>query len=147
MFDFTVKLFKPRMNNPTDYYIILMFIIKIVFLITASLHFVFERFKDPKLSDLTNKLNNIANITEMMFITGMSFFLMVYFRPSGKNFVVTKEMALLLFAYGFVMVVVLFRRMRSTHKLFSSLDAPCPCGGSSGSSTGSKITNSTTLPH
>ena len=141
-------MFKPRMNTPTDYYIVLMLIIKVVFLISATLHFVFERSRDPRFSGMTKKLNDISNLTEMMFITGMSFFLMVYFRPTYKHFTVTKEMALLLFAYGFVMVFVLFRRMRYTHKLFSQLDAPCACGGSSsGSSSGSKVTNSTTLPH
>ena len=142
-------MFKPRMNTPTDYYIVLMLIIKVVFLITATLHFILERSRDPRLSGLTKNLNKIANLTEMMFITGMSLFLMVYFIPSYKHFNVTKEMALLLFAYGFVMVIVLFRRIRDTHKLFSSLDAPpCACGGaSSGSSHGSKITSSTTLPH
>ena len=56
----------------------------------------------------------VSETTEMIFIFGMSFFLIYYFAPNRKVYVIQKETAVLLFSYGFVMLMAAIKRYQLT---------------------------------
>lgn len=91
--------------NYVDYFLFFMLIVKTVFLVSAIGHVITIRSVNPKIQQHELLMRKISDTSEMIFVFGMSLFLVYYFFPNKKNFIINKETAILLFAYGFVMLI------------------------------------------
>jgi hypothetical protein len=101
---------KLRLDLFVDYFLGIMLIVKFVFLISAVGHIITVKSKNPKIQQHEKMMRDISETTEMIFLFGMSVFLIYYFVPNKKAYVINKETALLLFAYGFVTFVAALKR-------------------------------------
>lgn len=99
-----------KFERTVDYFLFLMLIVKTIFLIAAVGHVVTIHAKNPKIQQHELLMRRISDTTEMIFIFGMSMFLIYYFYPRRDSFKVNKETALLLFAYGIVMLIGALKR-------------------------------------
>jgi hypothetical protein len=93
---------KLQLESFVDYFLGIMLLVKFVFLMSYVGHFVTVTSKNPKITQHEKWMRYVYDTSEMIFIFGMSFFLIYYFRPNRKAYVIKKETAILLFAYGFV---------------------------------------------
>lgn len=93
-----------------DYFLGFMLVVKLIFLFTAVGHVITVKSKNPKIQAQEGWTRFVSETTEMIFVFGMSFFLIYYFSPNRKVYVIQKETALLLFAYGIVMLVAALKR-------------------------------------
>ena len=92
------------MNN-YDIYIYLIFAVKIVFIVMAILH-LFLRIKGKTDSELDKKIVYWKERMEFIFTFLMSILLMYLFNPRKNNiYMVDKETNLLLFLFGFVLLI------------------------------------------
>jgi hypothetical protein len=103
-----------RFEKTVDYFLSFMLLVKFVFLISSVGHIVTVHSKNPKIQQHEEWLRKVSETTEMIFVFGMSIFLIYYFIPSKKTFVVTRETAVLLFAYGIVMLFGAVKRYHLT---------------------------------
>jgi hypothetical protein len=101
---------KMQFRSFVDYFLGIMLLVKLVFLITAVGHVITVRSKNPKIREQEAWTRFVSETTEMIFVFGMSFFLIYYFAPDRKVYVIQKETALLLFAYGIVMLFAAVKR-------------------------------------
>lgn len=99
-----------KFEKAVDYFLFLMLVVKTIFLFAAVGHVVTIHAKNPKIQQHELLMRRISDITEMIFIFGMSLFLIYYFYPRRDSFKVNKETALLLFAYGIVMLLGALKR-------------------------------------
>jgi hypothetical protein len=101
---------KFKLESIVDYFLIIMLAVKLIFLISTIGHVITIKSSNPNIAKHELLLRKISGTTEMIFIFGMSTFLIFYFRPNKKNFIISRETALLLFAYGIVMLIGAFKR-------------------------------------
>jgi uncharacterized membrane protein YgdD (TMEM256/DUF423 family) len=87
-----------------------MLVVKFIFLISAIGHVITIKSKNPKIQQHELLMRKISETTEMIFIFGMSLFLIYFFFPRRKSFPINTETALLLFAYGIVMFIGALKR-------------------------------------
>ena len=99
-----------KFQSFVDYFLFFMLIIKFVFLISAVGHVITLKSSNPKIQQHEELMRKISETTEMIFIFGMSLFLIYYFVPNKKQFVINRETAVLLFAYGIVMLLGALKR-------------------------------------
>jgi hypothetical protein len=99
-----------KIEKAVDYFLFFMLAVKFIFLIAAVGHVITVHAKNPKINQHEELMRKVSDTSEMIFIFGMSLFLIYYFVPSKKSFVVTKETAVLLFAYGIVMLLGALKR-------------------------------------
>lgn len=99
-----------KVEKAIDYFLFFMLAVKFIFLISAVGHVVTIHAKNPKIQQHEEFMRKVSDTSEMIFIFGMSLFLIYYFTPSKKTFVVNKETAVLLFAYGIVMLLGALKR-------------------------------------
>jgi hypothetical protein len=99
-----------QINSLVDYFLGFMLLVKVVFLFSAMGHVITVKSKNPKIQQHEQLMRYISDTTEMIFIFGMSLFLIYYFVPNKKIYVIKKEPALLLFAYGFVTLIAALKR-------------------------------------
>jgi hypothetical protein len=114
---------KLQIGSVVDMFLGFMLLVKFVFLISAVGHVITVKSKNPKIKDQETWVGYISDTSEMIFIFGMSFFLIYYFSPNRKTYVIQKETAILLFAYGIVMLVAAVKRYHLTP---SRKDLPTP---------------------
>jgi uncharacterized membrane protein YgdD (TMEM256/DUF423 family) len=86
-----------------DYFLFFMLSVKFLFLIASVGHIITLRSVNPKIKKHEQLMRKASETTEMIFVFGMSIFLIYYFVPTKKHFAINKETAVLLFAYGIVM--------------------------------------------
>jgi hypothetical protein len=99
-----------KFEKAIDYFLFFMLLVKSIFLISAVGHVVTIHAKNPKIQQHELLMRKISETTEMIFIFGMSLFLIYFFFPRRKSFPINKETALLLFAYGIVMLLGALKR-------------------------------------
>jgi hypothetical protein len=99
-----------KFEKAIDYFLFLMLIVKAIFLISAVGHVVTIHANNPNIQKHELLMRKISETTEMIFIFGMSLFLIYFFFPRRKSFPINKETALLLFAYGIVMLLGALKR-------------------------------------
>ena len=87
-----------------DYFILLLFIIKISFYIFYLINFVLRilKYENKNLIRITRDLDIVFNV---IFNTSMAVLLMYLFYPFGKPMVIDNSMRLLLFLYSFVLLL------------------------------------------
>lgn len=105
---------KYKFVTAVDYFLFFMLIVKFIFLITATGHVVTIYSKNPSIQKHEQLLRKISETSEMIFIFGMSAFLIYHFSPSKKTFEITVETAFLLFAYGIVMFLGALKKYHVT---------------------------------
>lgn len=144
----TKQITSPRMKLRLDlfveYFLGAMLIVKLVFLISTVGHVITLKSVNPKIQQHEKLMRYISEMTEMIFIFGMSFFLIYYFVPNRKVYVIQKETALLLFAYGFVTLVAALKKynMIPSRAVVLPIQKPSATNGQpSSSTTGIAITN------
>ena len=108
-----------------DIYVTFIFLIKIGFVLMALIH-VYLKFKGKESSNLDKKILYWKERFEFIFIATMSILLIYLFNPRlNKNIILDKETKLLLFIFGFVLLITakweLFIRESPWFKLFRSL--------------------------
>jgi hypothetical protein len=88
-----------------DIFIILIFIVKIVFIILAISDKIIKK-KQPSNKKLSDKLEFWKDRVEFIFISMMSILLIYIFNPrSNRINMITGETKLLLFLFGFVLLI------------------------------------------
>lgn len=95
---------KFNVENFIDNFLVVMLFVKFVFLISSLGHIATIKSSNPQIKKHELLLRRISETSEMIFIIGMSLFLIYHFRPNKKSYVIGVEAALLLFAYGLVML-------------------------------------------
>lgn len=99
-----------KFEKVIDYFLFIMLVVKFIFLISAIGHVITIKSKNPKIQQHELLMRKISETTEMIFIFGMSLFLIYFFFPRRKSFPINTETALLLFAYGIVMFIGALKR-------------------------------------
>ncbi len=99
-----------KFEKAIDYFLFFMLIVKFIFLISAVGHVITIRSNNPKIKQHELLMRRISGTTEMIFIFGMSLFLIYYFFPRRRQFEINRETAVLLFAYGIVMLLGALKR-------------------------------------
>jgi len=88
-----------------DMYIVLIFLIKIVFIILAVVH-LYLRFKHKAGSKTDKLVLYWKEQVEFVFKALMSFLLIYIFNPrTNRLFMITYETKLLLFLFGFILII------------------------------------------
>jgi hypothetical protein len=88
-----------------DMYIVLIFFIKIVFMILAVAH-LYLRFKGKAGSETDKLILYWKERIEFVFIILMSFLLIYIFNPTNNRlFMITRETKILLFLFGFILII------------------------------------------
>lgn len=126
---------KLKLNTMVDYFLFAMLAIKLVFLVSAVGHVITVRSSNPKINQHERLMARISDTTEMLFIFGMSLFLIYHFFPNKKSYPIDKETAVLLFAYGFVMLVSALKRYHVPRPLLQRLEKQLPARSASSSSS------------
>jgi hypothetical protein len=91
--------------NKYDIYIIVIFIVKIIFILLALLH-VYLKTKGNQKSNLDKKIQYWKERFEFVFILLMSFLLIYLFNPTtDKSILIDKETKILLYLFGFVLLI------------------------------------------
>ena len=103
-------MYKFKFENIVDYFLFFMLIVKLVFLISSLAHVITLKSSNPKIQQYELLMRRISERTEMVFIFGMSAFLIYFFFPNKKDFDITRETAILLFTYGIVMLIGAFKK-------------------------------------
>jgi hypothetical protein len=101
---------KFRIDSAIDNFLVVMLFVKFVFLISSVGHVATVRSSNPNITKHELLLRRISETSEMIFVIGMSLFLIYHFRPNKKSYVIGFEAALLLFAYGIVMLFGAFKK-------------------------------------
>ena len=109
------------MNSYTSY-IILIFIIKIIFILLAVSH-IYLKTKGQENTDLDNKILYWKKQLELIFKLLMALLLIFLFRPTtDKNIVINGETRILLFLFGFILLITApWQNIISETKWFKSL--------------------------
>lgn len=108
-----------------DIYITFIFLIKIGFVLMALTH-IYLKFKGKANSNLDKKIMYWKERFEFIFIATMSILLIYLFNPLlNKSIILDKETKLLLFIFGFVLLITarwgLFFKETPWFKLLQSL--------------------------
>jgi hypothetical protein len=86
-----------------DYYIYLIFFVKIIFILLAITHIY---LKNTDNTDLDKNILYWKERVEFIFICLMSVLLIYIFNPRlNKEFIINSETRLLLFLFGFILVI------------------------------------------
>jgi len=90
--------------NSYDYYIYLIFSVKVIFILLAITHIY---LKSTGNTDLDKNILYWKERVEFIFICLMSILLIYIFNPRlNKEFIINSETRLLLFLFGFVLLIV-----------------------------------------
>jgi hypothetical protein len=86
-------------------YIFITFLIKIVFVILATVH-LYLKFKNKTDSDLDKQVLFWRERTEFIFTSLMAFLLIYLFNPKNNRiFMINRETKVLLFLFGFILII------------------------------------------
>lgn len=86
-----------------DFFIFFIFLIKIVFVLSAIGHIILTYSTSSAHKQIDPKLILLKEQTEFIFITSMSLLLIYHFKP-GKNKHISEETSILFFLFGWVLL-------------------------------------------
>jgi len=102
-------------------YVYLIFGVKIIFILLAISH-IYLKTKGQNNSDLDKKIVYWKERSEFVFILLMSFFLIYLFNPRYNNRVIDKDSKLLLYLFGFVLIITAdWEEFLNQNKLFTNI--------------------------
>jgi uncharacterized BrkB/YihY/UPF0761 family membrane protein len=88
-----------------DFYIYLIFVVKIGFILMAATH-IYLKFKGKEKSSLDKKMEYWKERLEFIFVFLMAILLIYLFNPrNDRTQVIDKETKLLLYLFGFVLLI------------------------------------------
>ena len=93
-----------KFETPLDLLVLFIFIIKIVFILSAIGHLVLSHSSNPVLQKKDPEFVYWKERTEFIFIVSMSVLLIYHFKP-GNNKPISEETALLFFLFGIILVL------------------------------------------
>lgn len=98
-----------KLDNLYNYFIVFIFIIKILFVICTIWHSYLVK-KDLKAGNNNNlkKINTLEywkERFEFIFIFCMSFICIYIFSPFNKNFIINTETRILMFVFGIIVLI------------------------------------------
>jgi len=100
-------IYKIKFDKWYDYFIIFILLTKLIYLILIFIH-IYEKIKGKEGSPYDNKIVNLKNNIEIIFITSMSILLIYLFYPYHAQMpIIDGNIRLLLFLYGFIILFTL----------------------------------------
>jgi hypothetical protein len=87
-----------------DFFIFFIFIIKIVFILSAIGHLVLSHSTSSVSQKIDPELILLKERTEFIFIASMAILLIYHFKP-GKNKPISEETSILFFLFGWVLLL------------------------------------------
>ena len=97
-------IYKITFDKWYDYFIVFILLIKFIYIVLVFIH-IFQKIKGKEGSPYDNKIVNLKNNIEVVFITSMSILLLYLFYPYHTNIpIIDGNTRLLLFIYGFIIL-------------------------------------------
>lgn len=93
-----------KFETPLDLLVLFIFIIKIVFILSAIGHLVISHSSNTVLQKKDTEFVFWKERTEFIFVVSMSVLLIYHFKP-GNNKPISEETALLFFLFGIILLL------------------------------------------